>query len=80
MKKIIYYSMIGIILMTFASCNKKCKCTTVERDGSEYYETNIVHTLDKDTREEMNISKCSDLNYKESDGSYSIETTCKSTL
>ena len=56
MKKIIYYSMIGIILMTFASCNKKCKCTTVERDGSEYYETNIVHTLDKDTREEMNIS------------------------
>ena len=83
MKKIVYYSMIGIILMTFASCTKKCKCKTIEQEGyglTGYTETTTVHTLDKDAREELNISKCSDMNYKESDGEYSYEVTCKSTL
>ena len=83
MKKFFYYAMIGFILITFASCKKKCRCTTIEQEGygmTGYTEETKVITLDKEAMEEINISKCSDLNVKESDGDYSYEVTCKSTL
>ena len=63
--------MVGIILITFASCNKKCKCTTVVTENG------VVVSEYKEELDNEEGGSCSDFNYwKESDLG-KAEFTCK---
>lgn len=71
MKKLSLLLMVGIILITFASCNKKCKCTSVVTKNG------VVVSEYKEELDNEGGGSCSDLNYwKESDLG-KAEFTCK---
>ena len=74
MKKISLLLMVCIILMTFASCAKKCRCT--------YKEIRNGRVISKETEvwEKFGDERCSDENWTETEDGITYKEVCRGAL